>query len=149
QIGKTAKTCWRHPMPWIFGPHFPGHPKVVEMRELKSFDVFTRAKAFKARSDRFFVNQVNVFSDKQAGAPFPLALLTCVGIEMIGSYQFGDSPGDQNGHFKKFAEEFHPKFKQTYLSPDGRTEKLSYFLYKGFRNSLAHGFYGKWVFITQ
>jgi hypothetical protein len=136
-------------MPWIFGPHFTGHPRVVEMKELQKFDVFTRAKAFKARSDGFFLNQVNVFSQKEARAPFPWALLTCVGIEMLGSYKFGDSPADRNSHFKKFAEEFHPKFKETYATPDGKIETLSYFLYKGFRNSLAHGFYGKWVFITD
>ncbi len=136
-------------MPWIFGPEFPGHPKTVEMKELRNFDVFRRARAFKARTDTFFIRQVDVFEKPDPWAPFPLATMTCIGIEMMGSYKYGDAPGDRNDHFKKFAEDMHKRFAEIKLTPDNKQKKLSYFLYKGFRNSLAHGFYGKWVFITH
>lgn len=136
-------------MSWIFGPSFRGHPKTVEMKELKKFDVFQRAIAFKARVDAFFIKQVDVFQKPKPWAPFPLATMTCIGIEMLGSYKYGDALGDRNDHFKKLAENMHPRFSNLMTAPDGISRKQSYFLYKGFRNSLAHGFYGKWVFITH
>lgn len=144
-------------MPWIFGPPFVGHPNQVEMRELKRFDIPTRAKAFKARTEEFFLKQVDVFQNPQPWAPFPLAVMTCIGIEMVGAYKFGDALGDSNDHFKNLAEEMHSRFKEVHCFPEtvkinGKTVtngKLGYFLYRGFRNSLAHGFYGRWVFITH
>ena len=136
-------------MPWIFGPGIAGHPNQVEMRELKKFDVLQRAKAFRARTDAFFIRQVDVFQTQDPWAPFPLAVMTCVGIEMLGSYKYGDARADANNHFKKVLEEMDGGFLTINATPDGRSEKLSYFVYQGFRNSLAHGFYGKWVFITH
>lgn len=137
-------------MAWIFGPGFSGHPARVYMRELKGFDVPTRAKAFKARTDAFFIKQVDHFRTPSIWAPFPLAIMTCVGVEMIGSYKYGDAEGDRNDHFKKLIEEFDARFCEEKPRPDGKgKKKLSYFIYKGFRHSLAHGFYGRWVFITH
>jgi hypothetical protein len=136
-------------MPWLFGPSFAGHPASVEMKELKGFDVPTRAKAFKARVDAFFLEQVDVFQYEIPWAPFPLAVMTCVGIEMIGSYKYGDSAGDKNGHFKLFVKDMDAKFAEVQLTPENKQEELAAFIYKGFRNSLAHGFYGKWVFTTH
>jgi len=136
-------------MPWIFGPAFPGHRKTVEMKELKHFDPVTRAKAFKARVDEFFLKQVDVFKEHPPWAPFPLAVMTCVGIEMLGSYKYGDARGDRNGHFKQFLKDMDPAFGDVRATPEKRDEELAVFIYKGFRNSLAHGFYGKWVFITH
>ena len=75
--------------------------------------------------------------------------MTCIGIEMIGSYKYGDVPGDRNDHFKKLAKDMSPRFGEIRPTRDGELREIAYFLYKGFRNSLAHGFYGKWVFITH
>jgi len=136
-------------MPWIFGPGFPGHPQSVEMKELKKFDAVRRAQAFKARVDAFFMSQVDVIQDKSPWAPFPLAVMTCVGIEMVGSYKYGDALGDANGHFKLFLKDMDSRFGVRKPTPTGIQEELAVFIYKGFRNSLAHGFYGKWVFITH
>lgn len=127
-------------MPWTFGPEFPGHPSKVEMKELRGFDVPTRAKAFKARTEAFFLKQVDVLRVHPPWAPFPLAVLTCVGIEMIGSYKYGDARGHSNDHFKRFAQDMDPGFSEIKLAPGGANQKLSYFLYQAFRNSLAHGF---------
>ena len=136
-------------MPWIFGPGFSGHPKIVEMKELKHLDVISRAKAFRVRTEAFYLSQVDVFQNNPPWAPFPLAVMTCIGIEMIGSYKYGDAPEVQNDHFKTLVEDMDQRFAKTHPAPDGQNRKLSYFLYKGFRNSLAHGYYGKWVFITH
>jgi hypothetical protein len=136
-------------MTWTFGPQFPGHPKQVEMKELRRMDAFARARAFKARADAFFIKQVDTFQTPRPWAPFPLAVMTCIGIEMVGSYKYGDAQGDRNDHFKKLVEDIDQGFAATQLSPESKSQKLSYFVYKGFRNSLAHGLYGKWVFITH
>lgn len=119
------------------------------MRELKGFDALTRAKAFKARTDAFFIRQVDHFQTSSTWAPFPLAVMTCIGIEMIGSYKYGDARGDRNDHFKKLVEDLSARFANVKPTPDGKNTKLSYFIYQGFRHSLTHGFYGRWVFITH
>jgi hypothetical protein len=136
-------------MPWIFGPEFNGHAGNVEMKELRKLDVPTRAKAFKARTEAFFLKQVDTFGTPSPWAPFPLAVMTCVGIEMIGAYKYGDALADRNRHFRRFAEDMDSRFAEVKLAPDGSQQTISYFLYQGFRNSLAHGFYGKWVFTTH
>lgn len=136
-------------MPWIFSPEFDGHKKQVELDELKTFDALTRAKAFKTRTEAFFLRQVDTFGTSPPWAPFPLAVLTCVGIEMIGAYKYGDAHADRNRHFRRFVEDVDPRFAEVKLAPDGKQRPLSDFLYEGFRNSLAHGFYGRWVFITH
>lgn len=136
-------------MPWIFGPGFTGHPDTVQMKELKRFDVHQRVKAFQARTEAFYLKQVDVFQQSPPWAPFPLAVMTCIGVEMVGSYKYGDAFGDRNDHFKNLVEDMDAGFGQTHSAPDGKDHKLSYFIYKGFRNSLAHGYYGEWVFITH
>jgi len=136
-------------MPWIFGPGFDGHPKQVEMDDLRTLDVLQRAKAFKARTDEFLIRQADVFQSPEVWAPFPLAMMTCVGIEMIGAYKYGDAFADKNDHFKKLVEDMHIGFRDCKQTPDDEYKKLSYFVFKGFRHSLAHALYGKWVFITH
>jgi hypothetical protein len=136
-------------MPWTFGPEFAGHPTPVEMRELRGFTPIQRAAAFRARMDSFYFKQVGTIAAKSPWAPFPLAIMTCIGLETIGAYKYGDAPRDDNRHFRSFAEELHGGFAREENDPRGNAVTLSTFLYQGFRNSLAHGFYGKWVFITH
>jgi hypothetical protein len=136
-------------VPWIFGPAFPGHDKAVEIRELKKMDAQTRAKAFKSRADAFLVKQVDHFQTPSIWAPFPLAVMTCIGIEMVGSYRYGDARNDRNDHFKRTVEDIDAGFSVEQFTPMGERKKLSYFIYQGFRNSLALGYYGQWVFITH
>jgi hypothetical protein len=136
-------------MPWTFGPEFAGHPNSVQMRELRALSSIQRAAAFRARMDAFYFKQVEAIASKSPWAPFPLAIMTCIGIETIGAYKYGDAPGDRNGHFKSIVDGLHGGFARVETDPAGRSVTLSTFLYKGFRNSLAHGFYGKWVFITH
>ncbi|HZP23013.1 MAG TPA: hypothetical protein VFB04_06180 [Terriglobales bacterium] len=105
-------------MPWIFGPQFEGHPRIVEMRELKRFNVATKARAFKTRTEAYFLRQVDTLTSDQA--PFPLALMTCVGIEMIGAYKYGDAFADRNGHFKRLLKDMSPRFGEIQTTPEGK-----------------------------
>ena len=133
----------------MFGPGFVGHPADVNITELKKFSIPQRAKALEARLQEYFFKQVDVIGSNSPWAPFPLAVMTCVGIEMIGAFKYGDAFGDKNDHFKKIVEDMDGRLASVRTDPKGNLNKLSYFVYKGFRNSLAHGFYGKWVFITH
>ena len=45
--------------------------------------------------------------------------MTCIGIEMIGSYKYGDVPGDRNDHFKKLAKDMSPRFGEIRPTRDG------------------------------
>jgi hypothetical protein len=141
----------------VFGPEFPGHSGTVFADELKTLGVVERAKAFKARMDRFFKDQVGMFAPPNPAADFPLVIMTCVGIETLGAYKYGDLghpkatvPGGvgKDRHFHRIVEEIAPDFKDQAAAPDSSDRPLSDFVYEGFRNSLVHGFYGKWVFIT-
>jgi hypothetical protein len=133
----------------IFGPRFPGFPRTVEYRHVRKFGWKRRAKAFKARCDELFVKQVAIFSTPKTWAPFPLAVMTCIGIEMIGAYKYGDALNDRNRHFRRLVEDMDPPFAKSEVNPKGQKVPLSDFIYYGFRHSLIHGFYGRWVFLTH
>ena len=107
-------------MPWFLGPGFAGHPDRVEMKELKRFDVQQRAKAFQARTEDYYLKQIDTFQQDPPWAPFPLAVMTCIGIEMIGSYKYGDARGDSDDHFKKLVENMDGRFANTHPAPNGR-----------------------------
>ena len=141
----------------VFGPGFPGHSGTVFSDELKAFGPFERAKAFKARMDRFFKEQVALFAPPNTTADFPLVIMTCVGIETLGAYKYGDlshpktvarRKGTKDRHFQRVVEDIDPGFKDVAVAPDPPDRPLSDFVHEGFRNSLVHGFYGKWVFIA-
>lgn len=148
-IGKMQRT--------VFGPGFPGHSGAVSTDELKGLAVLDRANAFKARMDRFFKEQVGMFAPPNPPADFPLVIMTCVGIEALGAYKYGDLSHPKaktrgrrvkDRHFQHIIEDIDPGFKDAAEAPDPPNRALSDFVYEGFRNSLIHGFYGKWVFIA-
>jgi hypothetical protein len=130
-------------------PRFSGAPTDRRDERAARLRRANTPKAFKARTDAYFLSQVDVFQHKSPWALFPLAIMTCIGIEMMGAYKYGDAPGDRNGHFKFFLKDMDPRFGELKTAPDNSHIELGAFVYKGFRNSLAHGFYGKWVFITH
>jgi len=141
----------------VFGPEFPGHRGAVFSDELKSMDVVHRANAFKARMDRFFKEQVGMFAPPNTAADFPLVIMTCIGIETIGAYKYGDvgrqsrkrtKETSKDRHFQRVMEDIDQSFGDVAPAPDNRDRPLSDFVFEGFRHSLVHGFYGKWVFIA-
>jgi len=139
----------------VFGPGFEGHPDTVFCNELKGFDTQELKLAWVARQNEFLIKQVDPLAECEAPGkpklwtPFPLAVMTCIGIEMLGAHKYGDARNDSNRHFRKTVEDMDEGLKDTKQTPDGQDKPLSDFVYEGFRHSLAHGFYGKWVFITH
>jgi hypothetical protein len=141
----------------VFGPEFPGHSGEVFCDELKGMGVVQRANAFRARMDRFFRDQVGMFAPPRPPADFPLVVMTCVGVETLGAYKYGDlgrqsvkgsKKVGRDRHFQRIIEDIDQGFKDVAHAPDKRDRPLSDFVFEGFRHSLVHGFYGKWVFIA-
>jgi hypothetical protein len=127
-------------MPWTFGPEFAGHPTPVEMRELRGFTPIQRAAAFRARMDSFFFKQVGTIAAKSPWAPFPLAVMTCIGLETIGAYKYGDAPRDDSRHLRSFAEDLHGGFAHKENDPRGNAVTLSTFPVSGIPQ-----LFGAWV----
>jgi hypothetical protein len=150
---KTGK-MW----PSVVAPEHPGHAGEVLATELKGMAVTDRAKVFKARMDAYFREQVAKFAAPAFEAHFPLVVMTCVGIETLGAYKYGDlgrvkrakgrKAPVKDRHFQLVVEDMDADFKSTATDPEGSSRPLSDFVHEGFRHSLVHGYYGKWVSIT-
>jgi hypothetical protein len=135
--------------PTAFGPGFEGHLGSVYANELKTMTPRERVRAFKARVDDYLIKQTDLLATKESWTPFPLTIMTCVGIELIGSYKYGDPGNNSNKHFQLFTHKIDRDFALEKPTPDGNALPLSDFLYSAFRNSFIHGYRGKWVFITH
>jgi hypothetical protein len=107
--------------------------------------------------DRFFRDQVGMFAPPKPPADFPLVVMTCVGVETLGAYKYGDLGRQsvkgpkkvaRDRHFQRIIEDIDQGFNDAAIAPDRRNRPLSDFVFEGFRHSLVHGFYGKWVFIA-
>lgn len=132
-----------------FGPGFDGHPNDVFRDELKGMDVFQWARAFKARVDDYLIRQIDFLSTGTPWTPFPLTVMTFVGIELLGSYKYGDRSNNGKRHFQKIVEDMDPDLAKERKPPKGPPVPLSDFIYFAFRHTYIHGFHGKWVFITH
>lgn len=142
--------------PTVFGPSIKKDDSHIYANDLKGLSVGDRVRAFRARMQRFFIEQVDLFAPPRQPADFPLAIMTCVGVEAIAAFKFGDKRRRRTKpkkpatrHFQEFIEEMDPEFKEVAPAPDGTGRPLSDFIFEGFRHSLVHGFYGKWVCITN
>jgi len=132
-----------------FGPGFEGHPENVFRDELKGMNPLERVRAFKARIDDYLISQTERLASTGPWMPFPLTVMTLVGIELLGSYKYGDPGNNRNRHFQRIVEDIDPTFGEKKPNPDGKTVPISDFIYSAFRNTYIHGFLGKWVFITH
>jgi hypothetical protein len=74
----------------VIGPEFPGHSGPVYADELRSMAAAERAKVFRARMDAYFKQQVGTFAPPNRPSDFPLVVMTCIGIETLGAYRYGD-----------------------------------------------------------
>ena len=75
----------------IFGPDT--QMKTITYGDVRSMAEADKLKVLKLRLDRFFIEQVDELGKNKEGnvkvyAPFPLALLTCVGIETLGEVMY-------------------------------------------------------------
>lgn len=121
-------------------------------------------EALRRRHEAWLVAQSKVLATT-ASSPFPLAVMTCVGMEALGLLAFG--PGSKpRDPFLAVAGIMDARFaaavSQTFQSnlaerwattldsmakPDSVTTNAQ-LLYFFFRNSLVHGFRGRGVFLT-
>jgi hypothetical protein len=111
------------------------------------------------RLQTFLINQVQPLQTSRS--PFPLTVMTCVGIETLGEIFIPEDKDDTSFRFveisKKLSQTFGRKLSKKY------EKKLSEFwgnkdvknidcygkvLYRFFRNTMIHGYQGKGVFLS-
>jgi hypothetical protein len=130
--------------------------------------------ALNRRFDSFFVNQVNELARIENGkrlvySPFPLFLMTCVGIETLGKILFTRAPAQNESEedvqrlgFLKvcggidagFPRALNKVQKQEYDQLWGANEHnkitcVAHIIYRLGRHTLVHGYRGKGVYITE
>jgi hypothetical protein len=107
----------------------------------------------------FFVNQVQPLQD--AKSPFPLTIMTCVGIETLAEIFVKRKEGDQSFRFVETLKQMHQKFshkpngkfkqklKEIWLEKElSNLDSFAKITYQFFRNTMMHGYQGKGVFLS-
>jgi hypothetical protein len=131
-------------------------------------------RALRRRLNSFFILQVDELAKPEGGpskvySPFPLFLMTCVGVETIGSVFFGRPPkvGEkqeviQRDGFLTVCKQLHTHFSR----PLSKEQKLAYdglwgtgahkdastpaqIIYRLGRHTMVHGYRGRGVFMTE
>ena len=85
----------------VFGPDpsDPDHKSELNYGNVRALrSDLERVKALRARIQKFLVEQSAPMA-REVYAPFPLAVITCVGIEALGQIRFGDK-GHGGIHFQ-------------------------------------------------
>lgn len=153
----------------VFGPD--PEKGTLTYGEVRKLDDERKLKALKRRLDTFFVEQVDELGKTEAGSakvysPFPLALLTCVGIETLGQVLYHDEAKgkgeSQREGFLRIAKSLHQHFSRgltkknkeaiANLFPDkdaSKIEALAHILYFYQRNTLIHGYQSRGVYLTE
>ena len=121
-------------------------------------------EALRLRHEAWLVAQSSVLATS-ASSPFPLAVMTCVGMEALGLLAFGSSAKQRDPFLAvaaimdaRFAVAVSPTFQSNLakrwaatLDSDAKPNSVTTnaeLLYFFFRNSLMHGFRGRGVFLT-
>jgi hypothetical protein len=153
----------------IFGPGLGAEGMTYGY--VRKLDDDAKLQALKRRVDKFFVEQVDELGKSETGSikvysPFPLALLTCVGIETLGQIMYYDQhkkkeEGQKEG-FVKVAKSLHPKFSRPLRKTDKqalgallpgkeaeKVESIAHILYYFQRNTLIHGYQSRAVYLTE
>lgn len=161
----------------IFGPDVPsGQLTYGSVRKLAEEE---RLRALHRRLRAFFVSQVEELAKPEGGptkvySPFPLFLMTCVGIETLGKVFFGRRPRGKDGKpiehpediqregFLTVCNQLHKHFSR----PLTKEQKLAYdslwgagahkyagtpalIIYRLGRHTMVHGYRGRGAFITE
>jgi hypothetical protein len=155
----------------IFGPK----PEQGEYTygDVRKLDETGQFEAIKLRVDTFFVNQVSELGEQEDGSkkvysPFPLFLLSCVGVETVGRLFYGAEPREgrskediQRDGFLKACGKIHQKFgrqlpkkeKAAYDMLWGKDKhqeitSLAVLFYKLGRHTMMHGYQARGVYLT-
>jgi hypothetical protein len=156
----------------IFGPNAPsGSITYGEVRHLLAHE---QLRALHRRLGSYFISQVSELGKPGGGSskvysPFPLFLMTCVGIETIGKVFFnrppkdGEKPEDiQREGFLSVCNKLHIHLsrpltkaqKADYdslwgLNAHKNAKTASTIIYRLGRHTIVHGYQGRGVFLTE
>ena len=113
----------------------------------------------KLRIEVFFIGQVKPL---ETVSPFPLSVMTCIGVETLGEITIAESSDDNGIQFKNILGKFDTNLAKTLTKtekelvkknwPDKDGEKiknLTDLFYKYYRNTMIHGYRGKGVFLSS
>ena len=155
----------------IFGPGFNTERiSYGEVRELS--DNVSKLKILKKRLDKFLIEQIDPLSERDINgnlkiwSPFPLTYLTCSACETLGRlvidktkiknddvsreasiYIFGKI---DNKFTRKPQKGFHEQMKEIWSNEEVKKMKnYSEIFYKYLRNSFAHGYRAKNIFLNH
>jgi hypothetical protein len=116
-------------------------------------------RLLKLRIEVFFIGQVKPL---ETVSPFPLSVMTCIGVETLGEITIAESNDDNGIQFKKILGKFDTNLAKTLTKsekelvkknwPDKDGEKiktLTDLFYKYYRNTMIHGYRGKGVFLSS
>ena len=154
-----------------FGPSENGQGlNYGQIRKLAEEDQFC---ALQRRLNTLFIGQVNelVKSDngkKLVYSPFPLFLLTCVGIETFGKVFFNPGVGQQKDIQRNAFLKVCTKIDRGFPRPFSKNERADYdqlwgqgaysshkinsvghIIYRFGRHTMIHGYQGKGVYLTE
>ena len=128
-------------------------------------------RALQRRFNAIFIGQVNELAKFDQGkrvvrSPFPLFLMTCVGIEVLGKIFFTPNGGQQEevqrDGFLKICGKIHTGFTRP-LNSEQKTDydrlwgqdkhrnvpSIGHIIYRFGRHTMIHGYQGRGVFITE
>jgi len=116
-------------------------------------------RLLKLRIEVFFIGQVKPL---ETVSPFPLSVMTCIGVETLGEITIAESSDDNGIQFKKNFGKFDTNLtksltkaekelvKKNWPDKDGEKIKtLTDLFYKYYRNTMIHGYRGKGVFLES
>jgi hypothetical protein len=113
----------------------------------------------KLRLNVFFINQVQALQDSKSA--FPLATMTCIGIETLGEVFLQKDEDDTSRQFvgiirkvdqrfgRKLNKKFEAKLKDIWSEDNLKNiDCFGKIVYRFFRNTMIHGYQGKGVFLS-
>ena len=145
-----------------FGPN--GHGGDFGYDQVRLLPTQSQIEALRLRHEAWLVAQSRTLATS-ASSPFPLAVMTCVGMEALDLLAFGQGAKQRDPFLAvaaimdaRFAAAVSPTFQSnlanrwaTTLDSDAKPNSVTTnaeLLYFFFRNSLIHGFRGRGVFLT-
>ncbi len=155
----------------IFGPHISENRGITfgEVRQLSNDDI--KIEYLRKRFEGYFVDQVDPISDREkVYSPFPLTVLTCIGVETLGRVFFDVEALVQDERKKKeisklvsipiygfldarLTRQLSKEFKTSMQTiwPNDNVKNISNYaelLHSYLRTSFVHGYRGKNVFLS-
>ena len=128
------------------------------VRNIKDDDELIRL--LRIRLHFYLIKQVQPLYDAGANSAFPLAIMTCIGIETLGKIFVSENKDDTSFQFvetsKKISQFFGRKPTKNFLirlseiwseKDLSKIDSYGKILYRFFRNTMIHGYQGKGVFL--